>query len=365
MNTPDQPASPRRTLRWFGAAALTAAVLFAVGRMLLEPLRELPLYDAGSMEDYAAVETFRLRQIPDLPELAFFGSSIGLWAVIPEVIADELGEPRQIVRNLAIPGGTPFDLWNLVRRNPEKFSALRMAAIEVNPLMLHWNKEEEPRLQASISQHAGLDERRQLAHRAERNLQTADWVLPIFSVRRPLSTVMLNLVDPDASRAVLPSVDRPLYPARDWYGGPPSTNRVRVTADVAARRLARGWKVSEFQDHALRSLLRWLDKRNITVVLHQAPIHPDVADLLSTHPAYAEGYEKYLRYLDSLQPVPDAVIRVLHPAGCGIGSDGLADRTHLNKIGATAYSVHLAGKIRAILVPRPTSTGNIEISTSH
>jgi len=364
MKGSDTPQSPRRNLRWFGAAALTAASLFVIGRMLLEPLRPLPQYDAGSMEDFAAVETFRLRQIPDLPELAFFGSSIGLWAIIPEVIAGELGEPRELVRNLAIPGGTPFDLWNLVRRNPEKFSALRMAAIEVNPLMLHWNKEDESRLQASISQHAALEERRLLARRAGRNLQTADWVLPVLSARRPLSTLILNLVDPDSSRAVLPLVDRRVFPARDWYEGVPSTNRVHVTADAAARRLARGWKVSQLQDHAFRKLLRWLDERNIPIVLHQAPIHPDVADLLCTHPVYAKGYEKYLRYLDSLRPVPDAVIRVLHPAACGIGIEGLADRTHLNKIGATAYSGYLAGKIRSIPIPKPASTRNAELSTS-
>lgn len=351
-------------MRWFGAAALTAAGLFAIGRILLEPLRPLPHYDGGSMEDYAAVEAFRLRQIPDLPELAFFGSSIGLWAVIPEVIAGELAEPRETVRNLAIPGGTPFDLWNLVRRNPEKFSALRMAAIEVNPLMLHWNKEDETRLQASISQHASLEERNLLARGAARNLQTADWVLPVHSARRPLSTLILNLVDPDSSRAVLPLVDRRVYPARDWYEGVASTDRVRVTAEVAARRLVRGWKVSKFQDHALRKLLHWLNERNIPVVLHQAPIHPEVADLLCTHPVYAKGYEKYLRYLDSLRPIPDAVIRMLHPAGCGIGVEGLADRTHLNKIGATAYSGFLANKIRSIPIPRSASTGNVEVSTS-
>lgn len=349
MKPPDKSTSRWNTRRWFGAAGFVAAGLFVIGRVALEPLRSLPLFDAGSMEDFAAVETFRLRQIPERPELAFFGSSIGQWAIIPEVVADQLGEPRDVVRNLAIPGGTPFDLWNLIRRNPESFSQLRVAAIEVNPVMLNRNKEEESRLKASISQHATLGERQKLALRATRSRQTAEWMLPLHSVRRPLETAMLNLMSPGAGRAILPFIDRRVYPAPDWYAanaGMPLTDRVRVPADVAARRLVRGWRVSKFQDHALRNVLRWLDERNIPVVLHQAPIHPDVADLLSTHPVYAKGYADYVRYLDSLQPAPEAVIRNLHPAAVGTDAEGLADRTHLNETGATAYSRFLANKIR-------------------
>jgi hypothetical protein len=360
MKTPGKPANPCGARRWFGAAGIVAASLFVIGRVALEPLRSVAHIDKGSMEDFAAVETFRLRQIPDLPELAFFGSSIGLWAVIPQVIADELGEPREVVRNLAIPGGTPFDLWNLIRRNPGTFSGLRMAAIEVNPIMLNWNKEEESRLQVSISQHATLEERRRLALRGGRNRQTAEWVLPVSSVRRPLRTAFLNALGPEAGRAAFPIIDRAVCPAPDWYAanaGGHVTDRVRVTPDVAARRLVRGWHVSKFQDHALREVLCWLDDRNIPVVLHQAPISADVADLLCTNPVYAKGYASYLRYLDSLRPAPDAMIRILHPAGCAIGAEGLADRTHLNEIGATAYSRFLAAKIRSLTNRWPASAG--------
>src|SRR4051812_33844516 len=106
-------SQPRSLGRWFGPGALVTIAVFVLGRLALEPFRSAPHFDDRGMEAYGTTEAYLLRKNPDPVKVAFFGSSQSVWAIMAEVIAAEIGEDPAGVRNLAVEGGTPFDMWNL------------------------------------------------------------------------------------------------------------------------------------------------------------------------------------------------------------------------------------------------------------
>jgi hypothetical protein len=190
--------------RWFGKSAYVTVAVFVLGRIALEPLRDAPHYDSRGMEAFSAVETYLLRKDPHPPKIAFFGSSQSLWGILPENVANHLGEDPMLVRNLATEGGTPFDTWNLIRRNEDLLKELRLAIVEVNPFVLKQGMDSDPRVTVDIAQHATIQERLMLAHRTDRVKQMAEWTLPLLSVRRSLESAFLNVVDPEPGLSIYP-----------------------------------------------------------------------------------------------------------------------------------------------------------------
>ena len=89
------------------------------------------------MDPYGVVETFRCGLIQTRSASALFGSSVSIWGVLSESWRDELRLPHAQVRKLAVVGGTPFDHWKLIERNPEEFAGSKVALIELNPRMMH------------------------------------------------------------------------------------------------------------------------------------------------------------------------------------------------------------------------------------
>lgn len=337
-----------------------AVVMLVGGRVALEPLREVPHYDERSMDAYSAVEKFGLREGDPTSEIAFFGSSQTVWGIVPSVVATAVGEDTSHIHNLGLPSGTPFDMWNLVRRNPERFEKLRLAVVEVNPTMLSQNREEDPRLKFSMSQHATLEQRLMIKHRPARMEMVAEWAVPLISIRQNLRSVFLNVLQPEPGNPVYSFVDQRRYPAADWHTHVEGRIRARhlVPPDVAARRMiGKGvWRLSQLQDDALHKLLVWLEERKIPVVIHQFPIHPEVVRLVEKEPEIAKAYHQYSTYVETLKPHSVSMCRLLDPAECGGSSSCMADRMHLNELGAGFYSMHLAEKIKAHALPDPGQT---------
>ena len=151
-----QPPSIRR---WFGPGALVAVAVFVVGRLALEPFRDAPHFDDRGMEAYGTTEAYLLRKDPASVKVAFFGSSQSVWAILAENIAADMGEDPAGVRNLAVEGGTPFDMWNLLRRNEDKLQSLRLAIVEVNPFVFKQGLDSDFRTSLDIAQHGTLTER--------------------------------------------------------------------------------------------------------------------------------------------------------------------------------------------------------------
>lgn len=340
-------APPRR--RWLSGGACITVVVFAVGRLALEPLRDKPQFDDRGMEAFSATETFMLRKDPTPVRIAFFGSSQSVWAIVGEDVAHDLGEDPAHVRNLAVEGGTPFDMWNLIRRNEDKLKSLRLAIVEVNPFVLRHGLDSDPRVTVDVAQHGTVSERLMLAHRADRVKQLAEWLLPIQSVRRSLESAFLNVVDPEPGLAIYPCPEQRTHPAVGWrVDGNRHVKKERLTLDptLAAKRMVGAWRLSKLQDHALRRSLEWFAGHGVPVVFHELPVHPEVVQAIHHDPAFERGHEEFLGYVNSLQPPPVARIYTPDPADCGISEEQMADRTHLNELGAHLYSHHIAAKIR-------------------
>jgi hypothetical protein len=73
---------------------------------------------------------------------------------------------------------------------------------------------------------------------------------------------------------------------------------------------------------------------------------------------YSAGYERFLRYADTLGvPVEDR-IQWVDIADCGAPVEAMRDLTHFNEIGARIYSRRLGARVRAMLegarVPGPS-----------
>ena len=351
METP-LPEKSRSGLRWFSPGALVAAGVFLLGRLALEPLRDSPHYDTRGMEAYSATETFLLRKHPAPAKVAFFGSSQSVWAVLADDVARDLGEDPANVRNLAVEGGTPFDTWNLIRRNEDKHRGLRLAIIEVNPFVLKQGLDSDPRVEIDVAQHGTLSDRLLLTHRADRLKQVGEWILPLMSVRRSLESMLLNVVDPEPGFAFYPCPEQRIHPAVGWKvdgNRHVKKDRLNLDPEVAAKRMVGTWRLSKLQDHSLRQTLDWFAQHDIAVIFHELPVHPDVIHAMHEDPKLEHGHEEFLAYTASLKPAPLARIYTVDPALCGITAEQMADRTHVNELGAHIYSHHIAGKIREAL----------------
>jgi hypothetical protein len=354
---PASPTSPPRPIRrWFGRGALVTVAVFALGRLALEPIRDAPHFDERGMEAYGATEAYLLRKNPAPVKVAFFGSSQSIWAILSGDIAADIGEDPAGVRNLAVEGGTPFDMWNLLRHNEDKLQSLRLAIVEVNPFVFKQGLDSDVRVSLDVAQHATLSERLMLTHRADRVRQVAEWVFPFQSLRRSLRSAFLNAADPDPGFPPYPCPEQRMHPAVGWkVDGNRHLKKERQTtsAETAAKRMVGNWKLSKFQDHAMRESLAWFARHHVRVIFHELPVHPEVIDVIHQNPLYEKGHQDFLAYVGSLTPPPFARSITPDPADCGITAREMADRTHLNQLGAAIYSRHLAGKLRTFLAPAP------------
>lgn len=359
-SAPPAPVSPdggagagTRGKRWFGPGAFVALGVFVLGRLALEPLRDTPHFDHHGMDAYNATEIYALRKQTTPVKVAFFGSSQSLWAIIVDDVARETGLKPEEVRNLSGEGGTPFDLWNLIRRNEAHLRELRLAVVEMNPFVLRQSLDGDDRVQTDVYQHGTPAERMLLAHRADRVGQITEWVLPVRSVRHSLESAILNMMDPMPGNPIYPCPDERLYPAPDWHAGHAAhranKERLTLTPEAAAKRLVGNWRLSKLQDYALRQSLQWFEQHHVRVIFHELPVHPEVMEVIRKVPAYAQGHAKFVSYMESLKPQPLARIYTPDPADCGLQVEHMADRTHINENGAHLYSHHMAAKLRQFL----------------
>jgi hypothetical protein len=342
--------------RWCGAAGFIVAGMFLLGRIVAGQFRGAPQFDEHGMEPYSAVETFRLRKMPDAFEVGLFGSSVAIWGLIPEIVAEGLGERPENLRKLSVAGGTSFDMRNLVKRNEGNFDHMRVALVELNPRILAAGLEDDVRLKIDLAQHASLSERLLLKDGDARRPQVAEWFLPLLSARRPLSTAFLNVTNPDPGSAMIPYIDRTLYPVNDWHVPDPARAvfkpKHEMSPDEVARRITSHWKPSRLLDQALREFLARLKEKSVTVILHQMPVHPDVVKAMQANSGYAESYADYLKYIGSLGLEENHFIHTLSVTELGIPVNGLRDHTHLNEMGAEIYSRFLGERTREILLAR-------------
>ncbi len=331
--------------RWFGPAGFLAAAVFVGGRVLMEPLRRVPHYDSGGMEAYDAVEVFSLKKRPAPFKVAVLGSSITLWAVIEDQLATDLGLVPGDVRRLATPGGSNFDMWNMVRYNSQRFEDVKLVVAEVNPFILQSGLDDDPRIRFTISQHATLGERLLIHGGDERRMQLAEWVLPLQSVRRNLRSAFLNVADPPPGWKYFPDIAYRTQPARSWNPRAPRVPKVQ-RPDETADRLFADWRPSDLQEKSLRDLCAWCRGRGITVVLQQLPLHPAVARAVTAKKKFAKGLERYTEFVDGLNLPAAVFLRELDATAVGIPPEGMHDTTHYNRIGAEIYTRYLAGQIK-------------------
>lgn len=346
---------------WLGPSLGMVVLVVVLGRLLVEPARTLPRFDKEGMDPFSVVEVYRLRGQPEPFTVALLGSSVSIWGILPEVVAEEMGLRPQDVRKLAIQAGTPFDMWHLVERNPERFENLRMAVVEVNPRMLDEDTESH-RTRLTASQHATYQERQMMYRREERWRQRADFILPVYSVRRPLKDVFLNIWVPDHSSALFEHPDLRLEPFNAGWkvqDEDPAHHRFvdNVPAEVVARRLVGSWRLSRLYDRSLRNLLEWFHARNIRVVLHQLPVHPHVGDCIATNADNAQGYVDFEDYLETLRANESPLLTLLATHERKIPVHGMRDHTHLNEIGANIYSRELGRRLRSALLPEQQPIG--------
>ena len=342
--------------RWVGPAGLIAAAVFVGGRVLMEPLRRVPHFDSGGMEAYDAVEVFSLKKRPEPFKIAVLGSSITVWAIIESQLATDLGLEAGAVRRLATPGGSNFDMWNMVRYNSHRFEDVELMVVEVNPFILQSGLDDDPRIRFTISQHATLGERLLIHGGDERRMQVAEWVLPLQSVRRNLRSAFLNVADPPPGWKYFPDIADRTEPSRSWDPRSPRAPEVKKP-DETAHRLFGSWEASKLQENSLRELCAWCHARGITLVLQQLPLHPAVARVVTEKKRFAAGLRKYQEFVEEMDLRPALFLRELDAAAVGIPLEGMRDTTHYNRVGAEIYTRHLAQEIRPLLDAAP-SAGN-------
>ena len=338
--------------RWLGLGALIAALVLVLGRFALEPLRSAPQYTNEGMDPFCSVEVFQLKNNPQPLEVAFFGSSVTIWDVMTNEVAAQMGKNPDNVRSLAMQGGTSYQMWQLVKRNPDAFSKLQMAVIELGPRTIDDNLRGDP-MTLAIAQTGSLAERWSIENKAVRNKQVVEWVFPWRSVRRSLQSLSLDIIKPSPGFDMYPEPDARLYPAYHWHlHRDPDAEEVfvsKTTPEDAARRIVSGWKPDPLLDSSLKQLLVWLHQRNIQVVLVEMPVHPEVAMVMRGNAKYLNSYSDFKKYLDSLGIPKELFINSMDISSCEVPINGLRDYQHLNRTGAKIYSTYLGKKLQTLI----------------
>jgi hypothetical protein len=338
--------------RWLGLGALIAALVLVLGRFALEPLRSAPQYTNEGMDPFCSVEVFQLKNNPQPLEVAFFGSSVTIWDIMTNEVAAQMGKHPDNVRSLAMQGGTSYQMWQLVKRNPEEFSKLQLAVIELGPRTIDDNLRGDP-MTLAIAQTGSLAERWSIENKEVRNKQVVEWVFPWRSVRRSLQSLSLDLIKPSPGLDMYPQADARLYPAYHWHlHRDPDADEVfvsKTTPEDAARRIVSGWKPNPLLDASLKQLLAWLHQRKIKVVLVEMPVHPEVAEVMRGKAKLLDGYNDFTKYLDSLGLPKEQIIKTMDISSCEIPINGLRDYQHLNRTGAKIYSSYLGKKLQTLI----------------
>lgn len=328
--------------------ALAICVVFRFG---VEPLRDLPKADRKEdLYDFRVVEKFFVEDVDELPQVIMLGSSISMYAFVPELLARELSLPETAVRNLPIPGGAPWDSLMLLRRNPKLLENAKVALIDVQPYML--NADYEYAIPDRFYNLASLAD----AARAEgwsRVRAVANWFWPFVSLRRPMRAWALEIEN--RREGVVPFKKAAYYPM--WHPDatyPRATEAELSEALSAEKHRPANWAdltlgefdFSERQADALRDLLALLKAHGVAVLIHQPPFHPDFYARAAERPEERQALARYFSFLEEVSG--DGVMLQIwkRPAELGFRPEDLPDYGHMPRRLAERYTRTMAAIIR-------------------
>jgi hypothetical protein len=311
------------------------------------------------MDAYHAIEQFKVRAHEAPIDAVSLGSSVSIWGIVPEIFEEKLGLKPGSMVNGAVQGGVAFDGWCMVRRNEEALSNVKIAVIEVNPQLLSKGMDDDDRIALDLSQRATLEERLMVSDRRARRREVEDFLLPLWSARRPLGILVRNVVHPEPETPLYPKTGGRLSPYKDWFMEETDLStykpNLKIPADLAASRIIGKWKPSELEDHSIRCTLDWFRSQGALIILHQFPTHPLAIEAIRKDPKMAASLKVYDDYIKSLGIPEEQMFIHLEISDCNVPLVGMRDYSHFNQIGAEAYCKHLGDMIRQLLDKGVTS----------
>jgi hypothetical protein len=277
-------------------------------------------------------------------EILFFGDSLVMEGVAPQVVAQRLGRPAT---NLAIFKGLAPASYALLRRALD--AGARPAAVLIDGELLGDEPRELTRLWPEL---LTIGEAADLAWTA----RDADLFAEV-ALGRMLPSLRARHEIREAILAALQGQDTPVrhilaQHVRNWRrnGGAhiqsaditpaPET----ISGLIASNYLPAGWQAHPINAAYIEKFLTLAESRGIATFWLMPPAHPEV-QARRDRGGLSAAYEKYVRELVVRHPT----LVVLDGRHAGFPHEAMADLTHLNRDGAVAFSERVADALRTRL----------------
>ncbi len=314
-------------------AAVLTLVFCAVFRAVLFLGNDLIASFPRRGLEFMSIEQRCIRDIPAPAKVLLMGSSRIRYAVVSDVVADELGLPRDQVQNITLRAGGPLDALILLRRNPHLLDNAKLVVFDINPWQLNLNGQflVPPRLHYIAS----LSERLRLFDLAGKCEVLWDCVWPSNRERRTLARWMENLW----------WLAKGAKYSTDWNPWWAPGEHGQAGEEAALRHMQR-FEVCQLMEESWREFVDLLDRRGIPLVIIETPTLEMYYTTINETPEYRKGYEKYLDIKQSLARPGVHFKTWLLPEDAGLTDDDLFDYGHLAKNAALKFSRVLAAYLR-------------------
>jgi|GEM_PF-3300647 len=338
----------RGPVNWTWAAPVALSVCI-VGRLALEPLRDISDYDNADFGRFVAAEKYQVKEAPETGAVLLLGSSRTQYGISREVLAGELEVGFEEVRNASVPDGNPWTGLVMLKRNPGIIAGAKVVVVDLAPIQ--FNGSYMP-LKNRFAHLATLEERFDLAGNKLRGEFVLDWFTGHVGIRRSLRSYGLAVLN--GRRSTVWGYDDRERLEPIWLR---QTDHEKLRDDLFAENgqwrptSYAGETFSEFflSPFIVRALddLESLGRRyKVPLVLHQPPFHPEFMAAIRGNALWLEQYTEYRNLV--LERSSEEVL-VLFWEGLEeleIAPDEILDYGHFGRTAAETYSHKLGKRIR-------------------
>jgi hypothetical protein len=268
------------------------------------------------------------------PQIVVLGDSRDRDAIVPGVLARELGIPSSDVLNLSLTSGLPFDSLTLYRRNREHLSQAKLIILGVDDFSLRPLTDTE-----RVRRFATLRERWEHFEGETRASLIVGFIWRTFDANKAIGRLMKQVLLRPDRRVAIGEDGRVVW--RDENAG-----FVDDAEQMAIAWYGKGEKA--FNSWAVRELLDLAKEDGVPVLLYRAPLSEkfrEHRDRLQPH-----ANQRFKDHLAQYADHPAVVGQLVNddPAAFGLSPDDFFDYGHPRASGAEKTTKALADEIRRL-----------------
>ncbi len=266
----------------------------------------------------------------DQIEIAVLGDSQSIDALRPEMLAAELGIPRERIFNFSISGGSAFDIAKTYDRYKDRLPRLKKAIVVVNEHQLNDTLNDGD---VKFKYFAGLRDRLAVMNADNYGELLLGWALKMYDMRTVWADMVLKYRS-GKLRDHIPAHEGGLAPV--VWSKP--EDRTKAYANEVADRWFQQYRIDGVRTRAFDAMIRELRSRGVAVTILQLPRSSYFEDTVKEK--YGKQQDAYFavvrgiaeRYGASFEVMPNDELTL----------DDFRDTNHVNPKGAEWVSRYVA-----------------------